>query len=126
MFQDILFSVLLSIFTILGEIVFLFVNPLLILKKSLTAKKKTYTSVLITGASQGIGAELAKLYAKPGVNLYLVARNKEKLEKVKAECKDAAKVTVMPASVDDAEAMKKLIAEADAEKPLDLVIANAG
>mmetsp|Transcript_30222 Transcript_30222/g.42121 ORF Transcript_30222/g.42121 Transcript_30222/m.42121 type:complete len:288 (-) Transcript_30222:165-1028(-) len=124
--KDILYSVLLSVLTILGELVFLVVNPILLLKKTLTAKKKSYTSILITGASQGIGAELAKLYAKPGVHLYLVARNEANLKKVKAQCSKASKVTIFPMSVDNEEGMRKIINEADSEKPLDLVIANAG
>ena len=35
-------------------------------------------TVLITGASSGIGYELAKIYAKNGHNLVVVARNKKK------------------------------------------------
>ena len=45
--------------------------------------KKKYT--LITGASMGIGYELAKLFAKDGHNLLLVARNLDKLQLVKDE-----------------------------------------
>lgn len=41
--------------------------------------------VLITGASSGIGYEIAKLYASDGYNLVLVARNIDKLKKVKSE-----------------------------------------
>lgn len=41
--------------------------------------------VLITGASSGIGYELAKLYAMDGYNLILIARNLEKLKKVEDE-----------------------------------------
>lgn len=41
--------------------------------------------VLITGATTGIGYELAKLYADDGNNLILVARDEERLEKVKEE-----------------------------------------
>lgn len=40
-------------------------------------------TVLITGASSGIGYELAKIYAKNGHNLVVVARNKDKLEILK-------------------------------------------
>ena len=40
---------------------------------------------LITGASTGLGKELAKLYAKDGNNLVLVARSLEKLNEVQAE-----------------------------------------
>ena len=45
--------------------------------------EKKYT--LITGASRGIGYELAKLFAEDNHNLLLLARNINKLELVKDE-----------------------------------------
>ena len=42
-------------------------------------------TVLITGASSGIGYELAKIYAENGHNLVVVARNGDKLEVLKKE-----------------------------------------
>lgn len=41
--------------------------------------------VLITGASSGIGYELAKVYAKHGANLVLVATKEDRLNEVKEE-----------------------------------------
>ncbi len=46
---------------------------------------KRRKTVLITGASSGIGYELAKVFAKNHYNLVLVARRQEKLEKLKEE-----------------------------------------
>ena len=40
-------------------------------------------TVLITGASSGIGFELSKIFARKGYNLIMVSRNKERLEKAK-------------------------------------------
>jgi uncharacterized protein len=42
-------------------------------------------TALVTGASNGIGLELAKIHASKGDNLVLVARNLEKLNEIKAE-----------------------------------------
>ena len=42
--------------------------------------------VVITGASKGIGAELARQLAARGARLALAARDREALERVAAEC----------------------------------------
>ena len=46
-------------------------------------RRKEYA--LITGASSGIGYELAKAFARNGFNLFLVARNRDRLETVAKE-----------------------------------------
>jgi uncharacterized protein len=51
-------------------------------------------TALITGASNGIGLELAKVHASTGDNLVLVARNKSKLDELKATFEDQFKVKV--------------------------------
>lgn len=56
--------------------------------------------VLITGATTGIGYELAKLYANDGNNLILVARDEEKLEKVKEELMLLYNINVYSISLD--------------------------
>ena len=53
--------------------------------------KKT---ALITGASNGIGLELAKVHASKGGDLVLVARNKSKLDELKAELESQYKISV--------------------------------
>jgi short-subunit dehydrogenase len=51
-------------------------------------------TALITGASNGIGLELAKIHASKGGNLVLVARNKAKLDALKTELENLYKVKV--------------------------------
>jgi uncharacterized protein len=51
-------------------------------------------TALITGASNGIGLELAKVHASKGGNLVLVARNKSKLDELKTELESQYKVSV--------------------------------
>jgi len=46
---------------------------------------KKNETVFITGASEGIGLELAKIFAQNGYDLILLARNKEKLSNLKSE-----------------------------------------
>lgn len=84
-------------------------------------------TILITGASSGIGAALALEYAGPGTILHLGGRSLERLESVAAQCR-AAGADVRPAAVDvvDAEAVRGWVVGADEASPLDLVVANAG
>ncbi|TDT71437.1 hypothetical protein EV215_0812 [Hypnocyclicus thermotrophus] len=51
-------------------------------------------TALITGASSGIGKELAYIHAKNGGNLVLVARSKDKLENIKKDIESKYKVKV--------------------------------
>jgi short-subunit dehydrogenase len=85
------------------------------------------TSILITGASSGLGAALARAYAAPGVTLALTGRNAERLERSAAACRDAG-ATVRSRTLDvlEAERLATWMVEVDATAPLDLVIANAG
>jgi NADP-dependent 3-hydroxy acid dehydrogenase YdfG len=79
---------------------------------------------MITGASSGIGAALARALAGPGVTLHLSGRDAARLDAVVVACREAG-ATVHPAVLDvtDAAAMAGWIGAAG---PLDLVVANAG
>jgi len=84
-------------------------------------------SILITGASSGIGAALARHYARPGVHLALGGRDPGRLATIAAECRHAgANVREQSVDVTDRRAMATWIGQVDREAPLDLVIANAG
>ncbi|EDP61831.1 50S ribosomal protein L9 [alpha proteobacterium BAL199] len=85
------------------------------------------TTILITGASSGIGAALALEYAAPGVTLHLGARNTERLEAVAVAARAAgATVAITTVDVTDAESIRRWVIAADDSMPLDLIIANAG
>ncbi len=85
------------------------------------------TSILITGASSGLGAALAEAYAAPGVRLALGGRDAERLDAVAASCRSAgAEVEVAVVDVVDAEATARWVETADDRRALDLMIANAG
>jgi len=55
---------------------------------------------LITGGTSGIGYELARLFAKDGYNLILVARNKNRLAEVTARLKQEFSVEITPLAKD--------------------------
>ncbi|MBI3444023.1 MAG: SDR family NAD(P)-dependent oxidoreductase [Magnetospirillum sp.] len=84
-------------------------------------------SILITGASSGLGAGLARAYARAGATLHLSGRDGARLEEVAAQCRTRgaeARTTLL--DVTDAAATQAWVQAAEAACPLDLLIANAG
>jgi len=89
--------------------------------------KQSASRILITGASSGIGRALALQYAAPGTSLVLLGRDAGRLAAVARDCEaKGASVETTIADVRDRDDMKRLVEEADARAPLDLVVANAG
>src|SRR5258707_3202346 len=88
---------------------------------------RRFTAILITGASSGIGAALARLYAAPGVTLALTGRDETRLAAIANACRGAGSM-VRTALLDVAEeaAMAAQLVAWDETLPFDLVIANAG
>lgn len=83
-----------------------------------------YASVLITGASSGIGRGLALECAGPGVALHLGGRDPARLEAVVAACR-ARGAVALPRVVDVCDAAG-VATWVEAAGRLDLVVANAG
>jgi short-subunit dehydrogenase len=86
-----------------------------------------FQSILITGASSGIGEALAREFARSGVRLVLGGRSTERLAAVREAClARGALVEATAVDVVDRSAVAEWIQAADRRGPLDLVIANAG
>jgi short-subunit dehydrogenase len=86
------------------------------------------TAALVTGASSGIGAALARALARRGVTVGLVARRKERLEEVLADCAPTAPRSRMwVADLGDVEGAERVALEAwDTFGHLDVLVNNAG
>ncbi|KAI0288737.1 hypothetical protein BC826DRAFT_1035896 [Russula brevipes] len=86
--------------------------------------------VLVTGASRGIGQELALQYSKAGASLVLVSRRQEALDETRAAIlKDvpSAQVVTFPADVKDPTKAEEAVKLATSRfGRLDVLIANAG
>ncbi len=86
-----------------------------------------HTSVVITGASSGIGAALAVRLAKPGRRMTLVGRDRERLSQVASLCRaKQAECTFGAVDLRDHTAMAAFFARVEEECPADLLVANAG
>jgi 3-oxoacyl-[acyl-carrier protein] reductase len=87
-------------------------------------------TVLITGASRGIGRASAVLFAENGANLILIARNLELLDALKAELSQrfpAVSVQVFATDIRDEERLKEIFDQLRREKTkLDVLLNNAG
>lgn len=88
---------------------------------------KNPQKILITGASSGIGRELALAYAKPGIDLALTGRNEARLNEVVNQCEGkGAKVHAAVLDVVAGPIMHQWVKDLDNRLEFDLVIANAG
>lgn len=86
-----------------------------------------HRAILITGASRGLGAALARHFSAPGVMLHLVARGEAGLHATAADCRGrGAEVHHAALDVRDAAPLAARIEAWDDANPFDLVIANAG
>ena len=93
------------------------------------SRTKRKTTALITGASAGIGRELATVFAEHGHDLILVARTKRKLDAVADELhgKHGVRATVIPKDLTEAGAAKSLFASVKRRKiDVDILVNDAG
>ncbi len=86
-------------------------------------------TVLVTGASSGIGMELARLFAQQGHNLVLLARGRQALETLAAELQTQHKIAaqVLEADLADPQAPAAIVQELGRRNlHIDVLVNNAG
>jgi len=84
---------------------------------------------LVTGASSGIGYELAKVLAKDGKNVVITARRRDRLEELKAEIENSygTSVRVLVKDLSDPKAPQEIFSELEkASVNIDVLVNNAG
>lgn len=90
--------------------------------------EKHQKTAIITGASRGFGAAIAKLLAKTDINLVLIAKSKKRLEKIDDDIKDISgkSATLLPIDLRDEEKYP-MLAQAIYERfgKCDILIGNA-
>ena len=96
--------------------------------KKLFQQKVDGKTIIVTGASSGIGLTVSKYLAQAGAHVLLLARTKEKLDEVKAEIEaEGGKASVFPCDLNDMESIdavsKEILASVD---HIDILINNAG
>lgn len=114
-----------SLHTLLAHLLF----PPTKLNRQKLERQLAGKTVLITGASSGIGEQLAYLLSDMRVHMILVARREAKLQAMKSEIevKAAARVSVFPADLRDPKEMEGLLTFLhQLPDGLDIVISNAG
>ncbi len=87
------------------------------------------TTALITGASSGIGLEMARVFASHGHNLVLVARNEARLEALAAELRASkgVDVRIIPKDLSSSRAAKEIYDQLKQEAVrVDILVNNAG
>src|SRR5437762_11412567 len=84
--------------------------------------------VVITGASSGIGWELAKVLAAQQARVGLVARRQDKLEALAAEIRQAGGIAALAVAdvADRAQTLAAIHTVREQLGPVDVMVANAG
>ena len=83
-------------------------------------------TALVTGASRGIGAGVARVLGQAGAHVILTARSAEALNDVAREITDAGgTATAVPADLAAADGIDELLAAAAALGPIDVLVNNA-
>ena len=90
-----------------------------------------WTTALVTGASSGIGREIARQLAARGTHIVAVARDEARLADLArevAEARDDVEVEVLPADLADPDQVATVEARLadDGARPVDLLVNNAG
>jgi 3-oxoacyl-[acyl-carrier protein] reductase len=84
-------------------------------------------NVVVTGASAGIGYAVVKELAKYNVdNIYVISRNKEKLNRLKEECAGISNTTIVVLPMDLNEINSDQLRTVFGQIPIDILINNAG
>jgi hypothetical protein len=81
---------------------------------------------IVTGASSGVGREVALLLARRGYHLLLMARRKQKLEELAAEISRHAGSTVMTCDLCQCDAIENMAPGLGVKGPVEVLINNAG
>ena len=100
-----------------------------VVRRSGVTGPRARETVLVTGASAGIGAELARCFARDGAGLVLVARRADRLRALADElrARHRSEVTVLPADLAEPGAGERITADlAERGIGVDVLVNNAG
>ena len=101
--------------------------PKMLSEAKLKCEQDANVTVLITGATSGIGLEFAKQYSQKGYDLVLVSRDEGKLKNVKSEITQqfSNKVEIITSDLSKPDAYMEVFQQLE-NKRIDLLINNAG